>query len=173
MKKFIVALMVLTSLVSCGKNNTVGNAGALTVATSPISTINSDSGFQALASAITNNNFNAQNSNYYTEFHYGSLINTCVTKDGWFGIDYQSCSSSISSETMQIYGKIILDTKKAELNAILSKTVVFRQWSSTLFTLRTTDNYTYTIRTDLPIQANPVYNLNNVDGKAVQLISIK
>lgn len=175
MKKFLLVLLVLTSLVSCGKNNQVGSgaAGVGTIATSPISTINSSSGFQALAAAVLSNTFNAQYSNYYTEYHFGNVTNTCVTKDGWFGIDYQSCSSSVTNETTVIHGQVNIDSKKAELNAILSKTVVFQAVSATYFVLRTSDNYTYHVRLDYPIQANPIYSLNNADSKAVKLIIIR
>lgn len=172
MKKFLLAALVLTSLVSCGKNNSVGAApGALVAATSPLATINSDVNFQSLSTAILNNSF-LQNTTYYTEYHFGSLTNTCVTKDGWFGIDYQSCSTSVTNETTEIQGDSVV-AKQAELSAILSKTVVFQAYGSNYFVLRTNDNFTYHIRTDLPIKANPLYKLNNADGKAVKLLYIR
>ncbi len=173
MKKLVVTLMLVTlSLASCGKNNST-NSGATVVATSPISTINADANFQSLQSAVSNSSFSTSNVNFYTEYHFGSLTNTCVTKDGWFGIDYKSCSSSVSNEQTLYHGQIDLNSKKSELNTILSKTVVFQAYSSTYFVLRTNDNYTYVIRTDYPMQANPVYKLNNADGKATQLLYIR
>lgn len=181
MKNFLLALLVLASLASCGKNNkvggtTIGSVGPGTIATSPIATVNTAPGFQTLAAAVVNNSFGAQYANYYnyyTEFKFGTVTNNCVTKDGWFGIDYQSCSSATSNPVTQIMGQIVIATKQAELNTILSKSVVFQQYGANLYSVRTSDNHTYQIRTDLPIQANPVYDLNNADGKAIQLISIK
>lgn len=174
MKKLLLAILVVSSLVSCGKNNST-NTGAVanTLATSPISTINSNPSFQTLANAVLANSFNAQYSNYYTEYRFGNTTNTCVTKDGWFGIDYQSCSTSISNPVTVIHGQVVIATKQAEINAILAKSVVFQAVSGTYFVVRTTDNYTYHIRTDYPIQANPVYSLNNADSKALSLTSIK
>lgn len=176
MKKLLLAILVVTSLVSCGKNNSTNSgaaAAAGTIATSPISTINTNPSFQTLASAVVANSFNAQYSNYYTEYRFGNMTNTCVTKDGWFGIDYQSCSSSVTNQVTVIHGQVVIATKQAELNAILAKAVVFQAVSGTYFVVRTSDNYTYHIRTDYPIQANPVYSLNNADSKAVSLTSIK
>ncbi|MFA6236804.1 MAG: hypothetical protein WC635_05700 [Bacteriovorax sp.] len=170
MKKFLLTLIVVSSLVSCGKDNKVGSATSPLSTTSPISTINADGNFQSLGSAIVNNTF-PQNVNYYTEYHFGTLTNTCVTKDGWFGIDYQSCSTSVTNETTVIQGNSV-DEKRAELTAILSKTVVFQSYGS-ISVLRTTDNFTYHIDRNVPMKANPVYKLNNADGKAVKLLYIR
>ncbi|MDO9181248.1 MAG: hypothetical protein Q7U04_02510 [Bacteriovorax sp.] len=172
MKKFLVTLMVLALIVSCGKNNSVSATGPVGIATSPISTINADANFQTLANAINNSSFPTQNTNYYTEYHFGNMVNNCVTKDGWFGIDYQSCSTSISNEVIVYQYQVDINAKKAELNDILRKTVVY-QSNGSLSTLRTSDNYTYVIRTDFPIQANPVYKLNNVDKKSTNLLYIR
>lgn len=171
MKKLLLALLVVASLVSCGKKNSVATTGgANTLATSPISAINSNTSFQTLATAVLNNTFNEQYSNYYTEYHFGTVVNTCVTKDGWFGIDYQKCSGTVSNETTVIHGTVNVESKKAELNAILSKAVVFQQSSANYYIVRTSDNFTYHIRTDYPIQANPFYTLNNADSKAIQFL---
>lgn len=171
MKKFLLTLIVVSSLVSCGKDNTVGKATSALSTTSPISAINNDGNFQSLGSAIVSNTFPSQGVNYYTEYHFGTLTNTCVTKDGWFGIDYQSCSTSVSNETTVIQGNSV-EAKQAELTDILSKTVVFQAYGS-VSVLRTTDNFTYHIDRNVPIKANPVYKLNNADGKAVKLLYIR
>ena len=173
MKNIIIGMVVLSALVSCGKKNALVDVNPNGVpAVSPISSINQDSGSQSLASAITNNTFNSQYANYYSEYNYGVLTNTCVTKDGWFGIDYQSCSTNTTNPTKVIHGEVNLDVKKAQLNAILAKTVVFQTYGQ-LIVLKTTDNFTYQIRLDYPMQANPVYSLNNADSKATRLTSIR
>lgn len=177
MKKLLLALLVISSLVSCGKNNKVGGNQANTnlnvPATSSVSTINSNTAFQALAKAVTDNTFGqqyAQYVNYYTEYTFGA----CQIKDGWFGIDYVSCSSP-TDVTKVTHGTANLDTKKAELNSVLSKAVVFSQnrYSYSAYDLRTSDNITYTIDTAVPMFANPVYKLDNNTGKEIRLISIR
>jgi len=78
----------------------------------------------------------------------------------------------VSNETIKYHGQIDLASKQAELNSILSKTVQF-QASGSYYSLRTNENITYIVRTDYPIQANPVYVLNNATGKGNQLLYIK
>jgi hypothetical protein len=170
MKKFIMMLLVSLVLISCGKKDSVASIG---YSTSPIASINADGNFQALGKAIASNSFGAYvNAQYFTEYHFADVINTCVDKKGWFGINYTSCTGAQSNATTVIHGQVVVATKQAELNAILAKTVEF-QANGLYYSLRTSDNITYVIRTDYPIQANPVYTYNNVTYKANQLMYIK
>jgi len=170
MKKILVLALTLVSLISCGKKSTTAGVG---YSTSPIASINSDSGFQSLGQTIDSNNFGGYvGVQYFSEYHFGEVTNTCVKKDGWFGMDYMSCNGVASNETIVYQGDGNVDAKRSELNGILSKTVQF-QGNGVYYSLRTSDNITYVIRTDYPMKANPVYEYNNVTGKAKQLLYIK
>jgi len=170
MKTLLSLTAILIMTISCGKNSNTAGVG---YSASPIATINADASFQTLGRAIASNSFlNNYNIQYFSEYHYGEVTNTCVKKDGWFGTDYMSCKGVVSNETIKYHGQIDLASKQAELNSILSKTVQF-QASGSYYSLRTNENITYIVRTDYPIQANPVYVLNNATGKGNQLLYIK
>lgn len=167
MKKLLLSLVVLATIFSCGKKNTVDGANAYTVSNT-YSGMSTDSRFTSLASIVTNNQFNNSGWNYYSEFNFYDMVNTCVTKDGWFGIDYQSCSTTKSNKSTVIFGNLDqarIDAKKAEMVAILNKTVQIG-YSGYVYTVRTTDNLTYSFDVRFPIVANPVYRLDNSSNKA-------
>lgn len=175
MKKLLLATLVLATIFSCGKKNSVASTNQFTVS-NPISSVNTDQRFVNLSSIVSSNRFNLQNYqiNYYTEYHFADITNTCVTKDGWFGIDYQSCKSTTSNETTILNNSVNVDSKRADLVALLNKTVIINSdYNGIVFTIRTSDNITYVIDTKVPIQANPVYTYNNGTKKSNGLIGIR
>jgi hypothetical protein len=185
MNKLIVALMVLTSLASCGKNNTVGTNG---LSTSPLTVTGQVE--TSLSSIIDNDQFGTgviYVSGYQESFKqliaaganptykYSSAANTsttssaphcatiggvpilCASVTGW--------SSTSTVNTAQIIitvqnSSVDLLTKKNELKAILNKRLGVTQYSYTIFAITTNDFKTYTIDTALPIQANPVQTID-------------
>lgn len=179
MKKLIVALMVLSTLASCGKDNKV--ASATTAATSPITTpvTTADQVGVALGQKIDSytTQFGFAQVNYYTTIgqlaNQGYSITYSYTKDSssvsnpdcekkWI---FTICSSSSSSSnitanvsrTVQNTG-VNVTTKINELKAIINaKHAAYPiQVNGYSYWIKTSDNKEYIIDTRMPIQANPV-----------------
>lgn len=168
MKKFIVALMVLTSLVSCGKNNSVGSTATSASSTNALTVTGTVE--TQLGSLIDNNQFGTGQASYYETwtqvvtnmpgltYKYGS-VNTssnCRTVGYIFQICSSSSSSNVSISRSVVHSSVVLLDKQNELKAIVNARSLVQQGSATSFYVRTTDGRQYIIDTRYPIQANPV-----------------
>lgn len=169
MKKLIVALMVLTSLVSCGKNNSVGSVGgAGGTVTNPL-VINNTSA-QALVSMIANpstgfgqgviyNNSTSQNCGT-TLF---GLLQYCTYGGGatQTGITWNSLMASNSglvfqyspNRTIRNNIDVTIATQQAALSSILNSATSI-QVNGPIYYVQVSGAQ-YVIDTRLPIQANP------------------
>ena len=185
MKKFIVALMVVTSLVSCGKNNSVGSSGLsanpLTVSGQTESSLGSiiDSNqfgtgymyvggyqetFQQLISAGANLTYkysSAANTTTGTNAPHcatiGGIPILCASVTGWSSTTTVSTAPIV--RTVQ-NSSVDLLAKKNELKAILNRRLGVTQYTYTIYAITTNDFKTYTIDTALPMQANPVQTVD-------------
>ncbi|MBC7540542.1 MAG: hypothetical protein H7281_17085 [Bacteriovorax sp.] len=192
MKKFIVALMVLTSLVSCGKNNSVSSNG---LSTSPLTV--SGAVESQLGSIIDNSQFGTGAATYYETWNqyvahmpnvnyvYGTVTpqaanSNCTTSGGF--IKFTWCSSSSSSSTSTnavvtrrvVHSAVDLLTKRNELKAIINRRASLNQdaYTAGVYHIITTDNQYYVIDTRYPLQANPVY-IQTTSTTAEKLIAIQ
>ncbi len=160
MKKLLVALMVLTTLASCGKNNSV-SSGAPGSSTTALTSATANA--SNLASMITNysSNFgvswaqmlaNQPNLTYYY-FKAANAASSCQTKWTIFYV----CSSNTSSATISrqvVNSSVNIASKQAELMAIVNKSSRIQQNGSAVY-IYTTDAKLYIFDLSLPIQAQP------------------
>lgn len=184
MKKLIVALMVLSTLASCGKDNKVASP-ATTAATSPATTTvtTTDQVGVALAQKIDNytTQFGLAQVNYYTTI--GQLANQGVAitykytkstassaeceKKWIFTVCSSSSSTSFNPEVSRTVANsgVNVTTKINELKALINaKHPAYPiQVSGYVFYIVTTDNKQYAIDVRMPIQANPI-GIRNADG---------
>lgn len=179
MKNFIVALMVLTSMVSCGKKNAVGSNGFLS---NPITV--STQGAAALGSQIDNysSQFGTMPVLYYgNQQTLGTLVNTginiyfkytkstssgsgtsCSTKWGIFYVctytSTSSPSSFINSRDPVASNSVNVTEKMNQLKAIInsSNPLIAITGYGTAHMITTMDGKKYIIDTAYPIQANPI-----------------
>ena len=182
MKKFIVALMVLSSLVSCGKSNTVASSAATNAYGSNAITSTAQGAAQ-LGSLIDNYtaDFGTQQLYYYGNVQtYGTLANTglnivyrytksastsngsnCEKKWGIFWIcSYSTSSSSTSANESRNVANNTVDvlTKINQLKAIInsSNPLIPIVANGTSYMIVSTDGKKYVIDTRYPLQANPI-----------------
>jgi hypothetical protein len=194
MKKLLLALIILSTLVSCGKKNTVGTTAS---STSAITITNLPVASQAVASAlgtlITNNSFGNGQATYYetyaqyvahapnTTYKYGAMTSSgsgsnCHTV--WSIFTYcTSGTTSTSTATVTrsvIHSAVDLVTKQNELIAIVNKTNQIQQdnYMIGVYYILTTDNIRYTIDARLPMQANPVQT-QQATGTGETLVGIQ
>lgn len=165
MRKLLLSLMVLTSLVSCGKDNSVnGGAAATTNGTTNAVTVN-DPNAQNLGNYIDNSNSYFAGV-YYQTYRYAtasatSAASSCEQKTGWLGIKYYVCSSSSNSSNLSyttvLASKVDLATKRSELKGYINNSSAgYITQVGTAFHIRTLSGLVYIIDTRFPIQANPV-----------------
>jgi hypothetical protein len=192
MKKLVVALMVLTTLASCGKNNTVGSTvpstNPLTVA-GPIET--------SLGSIIDNNQFGT--GLYYLSNGYRDTYKRFIETGANFTYKYSAAANVVTSNTSSNCTTILLIPicgyvtgyrssttgnldpitrtvanssvnlidKQNELKAILNSRMLggIQQVSYSVFIIVSNNGKTYIIDTALPIQANPVQQTNSAGAK--------
>lgn len=161
MKKLLVALMVLSTFASCGKNNSTGSAAA-PVSSTALTSVTANA--STLASAITNysTNFgvswtqmlaNQPNLTYYY-FKAANAASSCQTKWTIFYV----CSSNTSSATISrqvVNSSVNIASKQAELMAIVNKSSRIQQGGSQVY-IYTTDAKLYIFDLSLPIQAQPI-----------------
>ena len=175
MKKLVVAIMVLTTLASCGKNNSVSSSGTNTVGSSTALTATTDMyGRVPLANYITDVNNNAFGSARadaetfrFLNYTGGSSGNGCSQKTALGGfLSYYSCSSSTSTSSSN-YGSYDtvnvthssenLASKKNELLSIISQAYQYSNSSDRKqLYIRTINGDVYTIDYRVPMSANPV-----------------
>lgn len=181
MKKFILALMVVTTLVSCGKDNKVssGSVAATTPLTGTAANDTSAVGLAALVDGyatsfglgqvIINNNYytwnqvvtNSPNVNYkYGSYTASSASSNCEKKWGIFYVCSSSSSGSSNPATVSrtvINSSVDITAKINELRSIISRVSPYYpvQSSGYIYYIRTVEGILYTIDVRLPIQANP------------------
>lgn len=175
MKKLVIALMVLTSLASCGKNNAVSSAGTNAIGSSTAITATTDMyGRVPLANYMTDINNNAfgaarADSETFRFLNYtgGSSGNGCSLKTALGGfLTYYSCTSSTSTSSSN-YGSYDtvnvthssenLASKKTELLSILGQSYQYSNSADRKqLYIRTISGDVYTIDYRVPMSANPV-----------------
>jgi hypothetical protein len=197
MKKLIVALMVLSTLASCGKDNKV--ASGTTVATSPVTTgtvtttdpngillgqkIDSHlSSFGIGRSAEYNMTYSELiNRNYDLKYRYTkstSSSSNCEVKWGIVTICKQSSSSTTPAESRAVIDLVSDRTAANASKQVELKTIINNrhpgyaiQSNGSVFYVKTLDGKVYAIDTTLPLRANPAY-IQDSSGSE-QIFSIK
>lgn len=179
MKKLLLALLVVSSLVSCGKNNSVSSG---TTSSSPLTVTGAVE--SQLGSIIDNNQFGGGQASYYEtwnqvitnmpniSYKYGSVSSTSNSSCRTVAYVFQICgstsySSSGSTATVTrsvIHSSVDLATKKNELKAIINARS-YMQASGSSFYIRTSDGRGFVIDTRYPMQANPV-SVQQTNGTA-------
>jgi hypothetical protein len=108
MKKLLITLMVLASLVSCGKDNKVSSGSSTSNGyTNGILTGNASAAAQALVAAVNNPSVFGQGAAYMST---GSTGQTCGTKWGFINYCYGSSTSSGSVAMGKTWNQIIAET---------------------------------------------------------------
>lgn len=180
MKNLIVALMVLSTLVSCGKENKVAAAAAATVVANPAATTAVTTTDQAgilLGQKIDNHTtqFGLAMVTYYMSIgqlvnQQGAAVTFKYTKSAATAPDcekywiFSVCTSTQSSSSDQpvsrtVVSNTVLNTSKiTELKTIINNRHALYpiQVSGYVFYIITKDNKQYAIDTRMPLQANPV-----------------
>jgi hypothetical protein len=186
MKKIFMALVILSSLVSCGKSNTVGDPAVVSASASAITITTLPAGSQQIANqlgTIVNNNqfgtgivytytnpYGELFSQYVTHapnttYSYGALATAAQTsncKTVAYIFTYCSTGLTTTSNTSVavtrtvIHSAVDLTAKQNEIIAIINKTNQIVQLGNGVYQILTTDNINYFIDTKYPIQANPV-----------------
>lgn len=191
MKKLLLALLVVSSLVSCGKKNAVDTAAPV-VAAAP-APINANGVSSALSAQldqwgrvplanytadINNNAFAAARADSETlrfiNFSGGSAGNGCTTKTALGGfLTYYVCSSSSSSsgtydsfDTVNvIHSTENLAIKKTELNGIMNEVAQYsNSYDRKQLFITTKAGDVYTIDFRVPMSANPVLKFTKSAG---------
>ena len=174
MKKFILSLMVLASLASCGKTNQLSNNSLIGVGTAALGTSGTDQSGRVLLStyiqSINNNGFNPAiaDTEYYRFYNTtgGSSGNGCTLHTALGGfITYYSCSGSYGTNTSTgtydsvtvVHSTQDLTAKRNELIAIIQQAQYWQNSSDRLrLYVQTTNGDVYTIDFRVPMAANPV-----------------
>ena len=180
MKNFIVGLMVLSALASCGKNNSVAASATNAIGVSTVSSASLDPyGRVPLTNYIAdinNNAFGAARSavetyQYYSDTGSGSGC-TYKSTGGFFSFYYWDCSSSSSSSSSSTYvtvtvdhGTVNLAAKKSELINLIGQTASYSNSSDRKQLHIQTSTGTYTIDFRIPMSANPVSQTNSSGTK--------
>jgi hypothetical protein len=177
MKNLLIALVVLSSLVSCGKNS----VGAPISATSPLTVTGVTE--TMLGTMIDNNQFgtgtmyvNGYQENFQQlitnmpniKYNYSSIAastnansnSNCLGTIG--GVCFLGYSTSwsgsnvapVAASRVVVNSSVDLQTKKNALKAIINLRIGVQQ-NGTAYIITTTDMKRYIIDTALPIQANP------------------
>ncbi len=173
MKKLLLALIVVSTLFSCGKKNTVGTSSSTTALTV------SGALETQLASQIDNNQFGNGMATYYEtwsqvvshmpnlKYNYAQTsasTSNCEKKWGIFYICTSSSSSGSATITRSvIHSSVDVNAKKNELKDLINKRV-YIQVSGTSYYITANNGKNYVIDTRYPLQANPVSVQNAQDG---------
>ena len=194
MKKFILALMVVATIVSCGKNGGNNVASGTAGVTNPITV--TVAGATDLGSRIDNYTtyfgtgytfiggnsyqwnqiiYQTPNISYkYTKATSAASNSNCTTK--WSIFYFCSSSSSASTSSLKVSNSIIHSSidvlaKQNELKGYINRANPYYaiQTSGTLSYIRTTDNMLYVIDTSVPLQANPV-SVQQANGQVEYLL---
>lgn len=183
MKRLLMPLMVLSMLISCGKDNKVSSAAPSTSVYNPITT--TVQGASDLGAKIDNysTQFGLQQVpyGYYGQYQtYGTIANSginlvyrytkstssasgsnCTIKWSIFYV----CSTSSSftgtsvAESRQVFNNSVDITAKAnELKAIINRAnpLIPIMALGTSYRVQTLDGFQYVIDTRYPLQANPI-----------------
>lgn len=193
MKHLFFGLLVLTTLASCGKSNTVGGTAAAAPAVStPVTSAITVTGQveTQLAQIIDGNQFGLGQATYYetwaqvvakmpnTTYNYGNYTATqsnpnCKTYLSIIQVCSNSSSTSnISVSRSVVHSSVDLVTKQNEIKAIINRRSMVQSAGYGVFYIRTTDNSTYIIDQRLPIQANPVQT-TSASGSGETLVSVQ
>lgn len=196
MKKLIVALMVLSTLASCGKDNKVASPVATApTSTSPVTTAittadavgvelgkkvdayNVQFGAVAMYQGMSYNEIVARGG--ILKFKYtksAAAASNCETKWGFITICSGSTSSSnitTSREVANATDSTTVIAKLNELKAIINKAhpMYKIQTNGSIYYIYTVEGKTFAIDTRVPVTANPV-GIRQADGSAEYLYSI-
>jgi hypothetical protein len=173
MKKLILSFMVLASLVSCGKNNSVGsNTNQLGIGTSALETSGLDQYGRVRIStyedSIKNNGFRAAIRDSETYRFYNSTAGSSgsgCTSDTFLGIPYYTCTQSYGTSNATgsyslfnvVHSTQDLTAKKNELLGIINQRQNWQYSSDRLrLYIQTINGDVYTIDFRVPMAANPV-----------------
>jgi hypothetical protein len=172
MRNLLLSLMVLASLVSCGKDS---KSGSVNGSSSSAITLD-DTVAKQLGTLIDNSTSYFPAATTSPTARYAYVVTTvtssqpvCETKEGWLGIKYTVCkapttSNATPSSYVQV-STINLEAKRAELRSYINSSnaggLIF---NGTGYTVRSTSGVVYTIDPRYPIQANPVM-VQQVNGE--------
>lgn len=186
MKNLLISFLVLATMASCGKNNSVGAPSSLT---SPL-TVTGAAETQ-LGSVIDNNQFGNGMATYYetwnqllahmpnVTFDYGTVASSAQNNNCKFdvkGYCLLSVSTSFTNTTTAtvtrsvLYSSVDLTAKKNELKNLLNSRLYLYQFG-TQYQIDTLDKRYY-IDTSLPMQANPVLIMNK-DGSSERYLGVR
>ncbi|MEA9355205.1 hypothetical protein SHI21_03290 [Bacteriovorax sp. PP10] len=179
MRNLLLSLMVLASLVSCGKDKSSGAVGS----SSSAITLNDQVAVQ-LGTIIDNSTNYFPTPSPTARYTFATTSpttasNNCELKTGWLGIKYYYCSSSNnSSNNNSSYGTPILASgvdlaaKRNELKAYINSSYAGAIYNTgATYYIRTTSGVIYTIDTRYPIQVNPV-SVQQVNGQVTYLYNV-
>lgn len=171
MKKLLLSLMVLASLVSCGKDNKVSSGS---------SSYNYSNAYLSGTGATYASDLVAKINNYSANFGNGQIYTsssnqTCGTKWGFINYCYGSSGSNYattgltwnalaaqqpnirylySDNTIVTHSAVNIATKQQELITLLNSATNI-QVSGTLYYIQVTSGAYYVIDTRYPLQTNP------------------
>jgi hypothetical protein len=182
MKKTLLALLVLASLVSCGKNNSVSSTStsALGTGTSALSSSTTDAygriPLTTYIANINNNGFAAARADseifrFYTSSSSNSGCSLHTALGGF--LSYYSCSGGSASTgtyttTNVTHSTEDLTAKKNELIGLLGQTYQYSNSADKLqLYIQTTAGDVYTIDFRVPMSANPVVKYTRSSGQTV------
>lgn len=180
MRNLLLSLMVLASLVSCGKDNKVdgvnsNSSNAITlndpVATQLGTVIDNSASYFAVVPTTT--------ARYtYATTTANSAASNCETKTGWFGIKYYVCSSSNNSSNITVSAPIVassvdLTAKRNELKGYINSSTANGGIvnGGSYYMVRTAAGVIYTIDLRYPIQVNPV-SVQQANGQITYLYNV-
>lgn len=174
MRNLLLSLMVLASLVSCGKDNSVG--APVASVTNPVT--NTDPSATNLVTMINNSTsyFPAVTSPTAT-FKIASTTGSaaqsnCEQKEGWWGIKYYVCSSSnnqnLTYTTVTPYNVDLAAKRNEIIGYINSASAGNIVGSGKIVYIRTTAGVLYTINMNFPLQLNPTA-IQQVNGQTTYL----
>lgn len=189
MKNLLIALVILSSLVSCGKKNTVGGApvasasamvGSTAIETDFINKVNGNlfgTGYSSVynetyAQAISKGaNPKLTYANYAAPAASAAPTPHCILGGLLCGSVSTSSTTFITPTITSVNTlSITVVEKQSAISAIFAKKSRVEQYGPTVFGVLTNDNATYYFDTTMPIQANPVRTYN-ADRSMVTLIN--
>jgi hypothetical protein len=163
MKNLIIGLLLLATVISCGKKNSVS-----TNVSSPAPITVSGTTEISVGNIIDSNQFGTgtvyvynipENWNQYISqmpnvtYQYGKVScgsSFCYTFFGKSNVTKTVTRTVVNSS-------VNVETKKNELKALINSRLRMQQISSTAYQIVTTNGSIYIIDTFFPVQANPVY----------------
>lgn len=141
MKKLLLGLVVLASLVSCGKDNKVSSTASSLTVTNPLVTNNSSA--TDLVSRINS---------YTSGFGEGYISNSGTTWNALTASRPTLVYQYSTGRTVR-HSDVVIATKQSELISLLNSATSI-QVSGTLYYIQVSGAY-YVIDIRYPIQANP------------------